>query len=210
MMPPDARQAQDGALPDLMRARMFEQRVVLVNGDLDDALAGGVATELMTLDACGDLAVRLLLNSVDGTFAAAFTLIDVIDLLGVPVHATCIGRAEGPAVGVLAVAARRLAIPHARIRFHEPESSFAGRADDVAAWAAHRDADRQRFCARVADATRQPPSWIADAMRERRVLDAHEAMRAGLIDEIARSSVASVQSLDRRPIGFRSRRTPTA
>ena len=206
MMPTNARREQDGAWPDLMRARMFEQRVVLVNGDLDDAAAGGVATELMTLDACGDVAVRLLLNSSDGTFAAAFTVIDVIDLLGVPVHATCIGRAEGPALGVLAVAARRLAIPHARIRFYEPANTFAGRADDVAAWAAQRDGDRQRFCARVADATGRAPSWIADAMRERRVLDAHEAMRAGLIDEIARSSVASVQSLDRRPIGFRSRR----
>ena len=206
MMPTNARREQDGAWPDLMRARMFEQRVVLVNGDLDEALAGGVATELMTLDACGDLAVRLLLNSSDGTFAAAFTVIDVIDLLGVPVHATCIGRAEGPAVGVLAVAARRLAIPHARIRLYEPENKFAGSADDVAAWAAQRDGDRQRFCARVADATGRPPTWIADAMHQGRVLDAHEAMRAGLIDEIARSSVASVQSLDRRPIGFRSRR----
>jgi ATP-dependent Clp protease protease subunit len=206
MMPTNARREQDGAWPDLMRARMFEQRVVLVNGDLDDALASEVATELMTLDACGDLAVRLLLNSSDGTFAAAFMVIDIVDLLGVPVHATCIGRAEGPALGVLAVAARRLAIPHARIRFHEPESTFAGRADDVAAWAAQRDGDRQRFCARVADATRRTPTWIADAMREGRVLDAHEAMRAGLIDEIARSSVASVQGLDRRPIGFRSRR----
>ena len=206
MMPADARRDRDGSWPDLMRARMFEQRVVLLNGDLDDALAGCVATELMTLDACGDLAVRLLLNSSDGTFAAAFTVIDVIDLLGVPVHATCIGRAEGPALGVLAVAARRQAIPHARFRFHEPEGAFAGRADDVAAWAAQRDGDRQRFCARVADAINRPPTWIADAMLERRVLDAHEAMRAGLIDEIARSSVASVQGLDRRPIGFRSRR----
>ena len=210
MMPPNARREQDGAWLDLMRARMFEQRVVLVNGDLDDVLAGGVATELMTLDACGDLPVRLLLNSCAGTFAAAFTVIDVIDLLGVPVHATCIGRAEGPALGVLAVAARRLANPHARIRFYEPENEFAGRADDVAAWAAQREGDRQRFCARVADATDRPAIWIADAMQERRVLDAHEAMRVGLIDEIARSSVASVQGLDRRPIGFRSRRTPAS
>ena len=71
-----------------------------------------------------------------GTLEAAFTLIDVIDLLGVPVHATCIGRAEGAALGVLAVATRRLAIPHARLRLCEPTNAFAGRADDVASWAA--------------------------------------------------------------------------
>jgi ATP-dependent Clp protease, protease subunit len=209
MMPMNpTRDGRDGGWPDLMRARMFEERVVLVNGDLDDALAGQVATELMTLDACGDVAVRLLLNSGGGTFGAAFTLIDVIDLLGVPVHATCIGRAEGAALGVLAVAARRLAIPHARLRLFEPTHEFAGRADDVASWAAQREHDRQRFCARIAEATGQPSSSIAAAMGEGRVLDVHEAMRAGLIDGVATSSVASVRGLDQRPIGFRSRRSP--
>jgi ATP-dependent Clp protease protease subunit len=197
-----------GAWSDPIRSRMFEQRVVLVNGELDDALAGSVATELMTLDAYGDAAIRLLLNSGGGTFEAAFTLIDVIDLLGVPVHATCIGRAEGAALGVLAVAARRYAIPHARLRFCEPANAFTGRADDVASWAMHRERDLQRFCARLAEASRQPSSSIAAAMAEGRVLDVHEAIRAGLIDEVATSKAASVHSIDARPIGFRSRRSP--
>ena len=203
------REVRDGAWPDPIRARMFEQRVVLVNGELDDARAGSVATELMTLDAYGDDAVRLLLNSGGGTLEAAFTLIDVIDLLGVPVHATCIGRAEGAALGVLAVAARRLAIPHARLRLCEPTNAFAGRADDVASWAAQREQDLQRFCARLAEATRQPSGAVAAAMAEGRVLDVHEAIRAGLIDAVATSNAASVHSIDARPIGFRSRRTPT-
>lgn len=207
MNPP--REIRDGAWPDPIRSRMFEQRVVLVNGELNDALAGSVATELMTLDAYGDAAIRLLLNSGGGTFDAAFTVIDVIDLLGVPVHATCIGRAEGAALGVLAVAARRFAIPHARLRLCEPTHEFAGRADDVASWAAQRERDKQRFCARIADATRQPASAIDAAMAEGRLLDAHEAVRAGLIDGIATSNAASVHTIEARPIGFRSRRTPS-
>ncbi len=193
---------------DVLRARMFEQRVVLVNDALDDALAGRVATELMMLDASGDSAVRLLLNSSDGTLSGAFTLIDVIDLLGVPVHATCIGRAEGPALGVLAVAARRHAIPHARLRLCEPREAFSGRADDIASWAARRDTDLERFCARLAEATRRPAPWIADAMREGRVFDVAEAIRTGLLDGVAPPGAAPVQHLDGRPIGFRSRRTP--
>jgi ATP-dependent Clp protease, protease subunit len=188
---------------------MFDQRVVLANGNLDDALAGRVATELMTLDASGDHAIRLLLNSGAGATAAAIMLIDVIDLLGVPVHATCIGVAEGPALGVLAVAARRFAIPHARFRLYDPADAFEGRACDVASWAARRETDAQRFCARLADATRRPASWIGDAIREGRYFDVHEAIRAGLIDEVARSSAASLQHIDRPVIGFRSRRTPT-
>ncbi|HET9728484.1 MAG TPA: ATP-dependent Clp protease proteolytic subunit [Acidimicrobiia bacterium] len=190
---------------DVMRARLYEQGIVIVNGELDDDLAARVAAELMLLDATRDAAVKLWLNSGGGTLEAAFALIDVIDLLGVPVHATCIGRAEGPALGVLTVASHRVAIPHARLRLCEPATAFAGRADDVARWSAERDAATARFCARLADATKRPAEWIAEAIREGRFLDAHEAMRAGFIDEIAHSNAATVSSIDRRPIGFRSR-----
>ena len=47
-------------------------------------LAGQVALELMSLDASGDEHVTLFVDSGAGTLDAAFTVIDVIDLLGVP------------------------------------------------------------------------------------------------------------------------------
>jgi ATP-dependent Clp protease protease subunit len=193
---------------DLMRARLYDEGVVLVAGELDDESAARIAAELMLLDATRDTAVKLWLNCGGGSFEASLALIDVIDLLGLPVHATCIGRAEGPPLGVLAVAARRAAIPHARLRLCEPPSGFAGRADDVARWSEQQDSLRRRFCARVADATTRPNEWIATALDEARYFDAHEAMRAGFIDEIAQSNAASVHTIDRRPIGFQSRRRP--
>ncbi|MGE5187253.1 MAG: ATP-dependent Clp protease proteolytic subunit, partial [Acidobacteriota bacterium] len=184
----------------LMRARMFDQRVVVVNGELDDVVASRAAAELMMLDASGDEPVRLLLNCGGGTYAAAFTLIDVIDLLGVPVHALCIGRAEGVALGVLAVAARREAVPHARLRMCEPGEAFTGATADVERRAAQHDADVRRFRARLAEATRRPERWITDVLQEGRYLDVHEAIRAGVIDDVARSSAASVQAIAGRPI----------
>ena len=178
----------DGALrADALRARLFEQGVVLVTGCLDDDLAARSAAELMTLDALCDDAVQLLLNTSGSSYSAAFTLIDVIDLLGVAVHATCIGRAEGPSLGVLAVAARRSALLHARLRFAEPDVSYEGYADDVAAQVARHAEDRERFSARLAEACGRPARWFADAMAEGRLLDVHEALRMGVIDEVATS-----------------------
>ena len=200
----------DRAWSEALRARMFDQRVVIANGILDDELSGRVAAELMTLDASGDEAIRLLLNSAGGTYRAAFTVIDVIDLLGVPVQATCIGRAEGPAIGVLAVAARRFALPHARLRLYDEADAFTGPTAEVATWAQHRARDVERFCNRVAEAAGRPASYVRDAMRTGRTFDPSEAVRAGLIDEVARSTVASVHRIDRQPIGFRSSRTPLA
>ena len=84
--------------PEALRARLFEQRIVSLRGTLDDEVAGLVCAELMTLDASGDSAITLFVDSGEATLSAAFSVMDTIDLLGVPVHATCMGRA-GPAVG---------------------------------------------------------------------------------------------------------------
>jgi ATP-dependent Clp protease protease subunit len=206
MRTPDERGLWSNAV---MQERMFDQRVVLLTGELDDESAGRLAAELMTLDANGDESIRLLVNSPGGGLQAAFTLIDVIDLLGVPVHATCLGRAEGAALGVLAVAARRVAVPHARFRWCDPPSAFAGRADDVASWAAQRESDLARFSERLADAIRRPAAWIVDAIGEGRFFDTSEALRIGLVDEVAGAVNQSIARIDRRPIGFRSRRRPS-
>jgi ATP-dependent Clp protease protease subunit len=194
------------AWSDGLYARMFEQRVVLLSGDLDDQNAARLATELMTLDATGDDAVQMLVNSPGGTLDAAFTLIDVIDLLGVPVHATCIGRVEGSALGVLAVATRRYAVRHARFRATLPRDTYVGNADELAAWSAQRDADVQRFAARLSEDVRMSEPAVVEAFQTGRYFDAQEAIRLGFIDEIAKATVAPVRRIDERPIGFRSQR----
>ena len=72
---------------DLLRAQLFERRIVFLRGALDDALAGDVAAQLMTLDASGDDPVQLHVDSPGGPLEPAFVLIDTIGLLGVPVLA---------------------------------------------------------------------------------------------------------------------------
>jgi ATP-dependent Clp protease, protease subunit len=204
MIPPGDHDAdQIGGL----RERLFERRVVILNMRLDDESAAEAAAALMTLDATGDDKVQLLLNCTGGTYDAAFTIMDVIDLLGVPVHATCMGAVEGPSVGVLAVADRRVAAPHSRLRLCEPSSAFEGRAGDVARWAEEQRRQQERFCARLAAAMQRPARWVTDAMRTGRTLDVHEAVRYGLVDEIATPRAASVRSLSGGTMGFQPGRS---
>lgn len=190
---------------DWLRGRMFDRRVVVLNGTLDDACSSRLAAELMTLDATGDEPVRMMVDSGDGTLEAALTLIDVVDLLGVPVHATCVGRADGAALGVFAVAARRIASPHARFRCCEPPAAAGGRATDVANWAEHRRAQVEQYACRLAAALGRPAEEVLRVLREGRYLDAAEAVRFGIVDEIARPAVASVHALDPTGLGFRRR-----
>jgi ATP-dependent Clp protease protease subunit len=189
---------------DWVRTRLFDQRTVVIRGELSHEVVGQAAAELMTLDAGGDETVHVHVDAHGGTYDTAFTLIDVIDLLGVPVVATCVGRAEGPVVGVLAVADRRLATPHARLRLREPDGSFHGRASELEGWLEVQESLRQRFCERLATVTRRSTATVADALRSGRYLDVDEAIRFGLLDEVARRG-GEVRSLPGQGFGFRSR-----
>jgi ATP-dependent Clp protease protease subunit len=175
--------------------QLFARRTVLLATALDDETASRVAAELMTLDALGDDPIDLWVTCAGGTLDAALTVMDVVDLLGVPVHATCLGRAEGPAVGVLAVADRRAASPHACLRFDAPSSAVTGRVGDVVSAADELRRRRHDFCARVARATGQSVEWVDDALRDRRRFEPIEAVRAGLLDEIAAPRAAAVHPL---------------
>jgi ATP-dependent protease ClpP protease subunit len=107
---------------------------------------------------------------------------------------------------VLAVAALRSAVPHARLRLSAPAGAFEGRAADIVAWADDRRRQLEQYCERVAAAIRRPTSWVIDAVHTARWLDAHEAMRIGLLDEIAPPHAASVSPLGTSGLGFHPQR----
>jgi ATP-dependent Clp protease protease subunit len=199
-----------------LRERLFERRIVLCRGILDDALAGRVAAELMTLDALGDAAVELQLDSGGASLESAWTLIDVIDLLGVPVNVVCSGRLEGAAVALLCAGTKRTALPHARFRLSDPELEISGRANELTALLDHHAKRLDALHERVAVCTGHPAHELAEDFRVGRSLDATEAVRYRLIDEIAgeRMPIRSIADSRRHyshskkpngngPLGFR-------
>jgi len=199
---PPGSSAPEGDWGAAVRDRLFEHRTILLRGALDDAAATRAAAELMTLDATGDTRVTLHVDAWGGTIEAAFAVMDVIDLLGVPVHVLCIGRADGPAVGVVAVGSRRACTPHARFRLRDAEGEMRGSAADLARWAEHHLEQARRFHERVAAATRRSVEEVAADCATGRYLTAPEALGYGLVDEVA-SPRGSVYPLPGRTVGFK-------
>ena len=122
-------------LSESLRRRLLDQRVVLLHGPLDDVAVTRVSAELMTLDADGDGPVTLRVDCGEAGLAPALTLMDVIELLGVPVRALCLGQVAAGAVGVVAVCAQRSAMPSTRFSLCEPTTRHEAHVRNVAQWA---------------------------------------------------------------------------
>jgi ATP-dependent Clp protease protease subunit len=185
--------------------RLFEQRVVLLHGPLDDASVARTSADLMTLDAEGDEPVSLRIDCGEGSLSLALTLMDVIELMGVPVRALCLGQVGGAAIGVLAVCPHRAAMPSTRFVLREPTTQMEVHVRNAAQWSEMRSDERRRFCARVAEAVGQPPERVEEDMTRGLLMGTSEAVSYGLLDEVCRPE-AEIRRLPGPPIGFRPTR----
>ena len=190
------------ALSDVLGQRLFEQRVVLLHGPLNDLSVTRASAELMTLDADGDDPVTLRVDCSEGGLAHALTLMDVVELMGVPVRALCLGQVGEGAVGVVALCARRAALPNTRFTLREPSSGAAApvHVRNVAQWAELRADERDRFCTRVAAAAGRAVDEVRDDLVRGKFLGADEAVRYGLVDEVCGPG-ADIEKLPGAPSG---------
>jgi ATP-dependent Clp protease protease subunit len=193
------------SLSDALARRLFAQRVVLLHGPLDDLSVTRVSAELMTLDAEGDDPVTLRVDCGEAGLGPALTLMDVIELMGVPVRALCLGQVGAGAIGVVAVCAHRAAMPNTRFSLTEPATAMEAHVRNMAQWAELRAGERHRFCERVAAAAGKAVDRVEADLQRGRFLSAAEAVGYGILDEVCRpdAPIRRLPGSAPPPMGFR-------
>jgi len=158
--------------------------VLMVHGELDHARSSELAAALMTLDALGDEHIELKLSAADATFEAALVLVDVIDVLGVPVRTFGMGVVAGGAVGVLAAGSRRGLSRHARLRLREPDVAVCGRATDIERTLAEHAARADSFYRHLSRCAGRSREEIESEWSAGSFLGAEDAVTLGYADEV--------------------------
>ncbi|WP_020573303.1 ATP-dependent Clp protease proteolytic subunit [Actinopolymorpha alba] len=169
-----------------VQEQLFERRIVLAQGFLDDELATKMSAQLLTLEALADKPIRLHLASPGGQLGTALGLVDTLGVLQVELTAVAVGEVSGASIGVLAAAPRRLAYPHARFQLTEPKAAeIKGTAGEVDTYAREHLRLREAFIELLADTTGRQAGALDEDLRRGRFLTAQEAVGYGLVQELA-------------------------
>src|SRR6187431_3107780 len=163
---------------DQVRRELYEQRVVLLDGVLDDDNGTLIATQLVALaadDPASDIA--LWIHSPGGSVASMLAIRDLMRLVPCDVATLAIGLACSAGQFLLSAGTpgKRRALPHARILMHQGSAGIGGSTVDVEVQADDLRHMRDTVLGLIAADTGQPIDRIFEDSLHDRWYTAEEA-----------------------------------
>jgi len=190
---------------DQVRRELYEQRVVLLDGVLDDDNGTLIATQLVALatdDPSADIA--LWIHSPGGSVPSMLAIRDLMRLVPCDVATLAIGLACSAGQFLLSAGApgKRRALPHARILMHQGSAGIGGTAVDIELQAADLRYTRDTVLGLIASDTGQSLERIFEDSLHDRWYSADDALAYGFIDEVVGDFGAIAPPRRARGTGF--------
>ncbi|MGC5173334.1 ClpP family protease [Microbacterium sp. DT81.1] len=182
--------AEEGSSPRFgaeARRALYHQRVLVLDGVLDDDNGTLLATEMLALaaeDAASDIA--LWIHSPGGSVPSMLAIRDVMRLVPCDVSTLALGLACSAGQFLLSAGTpgKRKALPHARILMHQGSAGIGGSAVEVEVQADDLRHMRDTVLGLIATDTGQPVERIFDDSLHDRWYTAGQALEYGFIDGI--------------------------
>ena len=171
-------------------SRLLKDRIVFLDGEVNDHSASIIIAELLFLEAEDpDRDIMLYINSPGGSVTSGFAIYDTMQYIRCDVSTICVGMAASMGAFLLAAGqkGKRKALPNAEIMIHQPSGGAQGQATDVAIVAEHIIKTKAKLNRILAERTGQPLEKIAADVERDYYMDAEEAKAYGLVDEIVLS-----------------------
>ena len=114
-------------------SRLLEDRIIMVSGPVDSAMATVVVAQLLFLESEGDAQITMYIDSPGGSVVAGMSMINTMNFIKPAVSTVITG--QGASMGSLLATSghrgRRYMLPDARHMIHQPMGGFDGQATDA-------------------------------------------------------------------------------
>ncbi|MGL4282860.1 ATP-dependent Clp endopeptidase proteolytic subunit ClpP [Eubacterium aggregans] len=171
-------------------SRLLKERIVFLDGEINDATASLVVAQLIFLEAENpDHEISMYINSPGGSVTAGFAIYDTMNFIKCDVSTLCVGMAASMGAFLLSSGAvgRRLVLPNSEVMIHQPLGGAQGQSVDVEIHAKHLVQTREKLNRILSANTGQPLDVIARDTDRDNFMTAEEAKAYGLIDEVIAS-----------------------
>lgn len=168
--------------------KLFEERIIFLGVQIDDASANDVMAQLLTLESTDpDREITMYINSPGGSFTSMTAIYDTMQFVRPHIQTVCLGQAASAAAVLLAAGTpgRRLALPNSRILIHQPAMEGAyGQVSDLTIQAAEIGRMRTAMEEILAHHSKKSAEEIRIDVDRDKILTAQEAKDYGLVDEV--------------------------
>lgn len=174
--------------------KLFEERIIFLGVQIDDASADDVMAQLLTLESLDpDRDVSIYINSPGGSYTAMTAIYDTMQFIKPSITTVCLGQAASAAAILLAAGSKgkRFALPHARILIHQPYTEGGGQGSDIEIQANEILRMRSEMESILALHTGQSLEQIQRDIERDKILTSQAALEYGIIDQVIQSRKAS-------------------
>ena len=168
-------------------SRLLEDRIIFLNGEIDDNVANIVVAQLIYLEGKNpNKDIFIYINSPGGSVSAGLAIYDTMKYIKCDVSTICVGRAASMGAFLLAggTKGKRFSLPNSEIMIHQPLGGAQGQVSDIKIQADHIQYIKERMNKMLSENTGKPLEIVERDTDRDNYMTAQEAKEYGLIDDI--------------------------
>ena len=177
-------------MPNIVMEKLFKSRTIIISGEINQALAEKVVTQLLILEEMGDEPIKIFINSQGGHVEAGDTIHDMIKFVKPKVIMIGTGWVASAGITIYLAADKenRYSLPNTRYMIHQPLGGFNGQATDIGIEAEEILRVRKRINTIISEATGQSLDKVEKDTDRNYWLSANDAINYGIVNKIITES----------------------
>ena len=170
-------------------SRLLKDRIILLNGEINDNTANIVVSELLYLDSINHEDICIYINSPGGSITSGMAIYDTMNYIKSDVSTICIGMAASMAAFLLSSGkkGKRYALPNSEVMIHQPLGGAQGQATEIKIAATRILKLKDKLNKILEENTGKDLKTIENDTERDYFLNSDEALKYGIIDDILKS-----------------------
>ena len=167
-------------------SRLLKDRIVIINGEINDNNANNIVAQLLYLDSINHNEISVYINSPGGSITAGMAIYDTMNFIESNVSTTCIGIAASMAAFLLSSGkkGKRYILPNSEVMIHQPLGGAQGQATEIKIAAERIIKLKNKLNKILSENTNKELCDIERDTERDYFMDSKEALEYGVVDKI--------------------------